>query len=354
MNTASRPIRKETNLLLDWYDANARELPWRMPPGSSLYADPYHVWLSEIMLQQTQVKTVTPFFDKFLTLWPTLESLAKADLEDVLKAWAGLGYYSRARNLKKCAELVARHHGGQFSAKADELAKLPGIGPYTSAAIAAIAFGKSVCVVDGNVERVISRVYAISTPLPRAKAAIHQLTQALVPEIRAGDFAQAMMDLGATVCTPKNPNCKICPWHATCEARKRGTPKQFPVKIAKKKIPTRHGAAFVAMNDDGFILLRKRRGSGMLAGMSEVPTTDWSAQQDGETGINAAPFSADWTHTDDVSHVFTHFKLTMKVYSCRTKQYKDVDGWWVHRDKVMDEALPELMKKIIRSATGER
>ena len=347
MNSAPRPIRKETAALLNWYDANARVLPWRNPPRSNLKADPYHVWLSEIMLQQTQVATVKPYYEKFLKAWPNVQDLADADLEDILKAWAGLGYYSRARNLKKCAEMICRQFDGLFPANATELMKLPGIGPYTSAAISAIAFGKSEAVVDGNVERVISRMYSIKTPLPRSKPEIYQLTKSLVPEFRAGDIAQAMMDLGATICTPKNPACNECPWVEHCSARANGLQTQYPVKLPKKIPPTRRGAAFIAMTKDGYFLLRKRPERGMLAGMSEVPSTNWSAQHDGETGVNAAPMTGEWCHIGDVRHTFTHFKLDMKVYYC---QVQKTDGWWVHRDLIIGEALPVLMKKVITLA----
>lgn len=354
MNSALSPIRKETRLLMHWYDAKARELPWRVGPRSNKKPVAYHVWLSEIMLQQTQVATVKVYFEKFLMLWPTLPDLAAADLEDVLKAWAGLGYYSRARNLKKCADIVQNKYDGELPGSAAELAKLPGIGPYTSAAIAAITCGEQIAVIDGNVERVISRIYKIATPLPKAKSEISRLTGALVPSQRSGDFAQAMMDLGATICSPQKPQCNLCPWRENCGANTDNQQEDFPVKTSKKKVPTRIGAAFVAMDPNGRILLRKRSDTGMLAGMSEVPSSDWSAQQDGETGIDAAPFSGDWYHVGDVRHVFTHFKLEMKVYFCATQIGAETDGWWVDRNLVMDEALPELMKKVIRLAIRDR
>ncbi len=359
MNTANGAIRKETSLLLEWYDANARDLPWRAPPGrmspgSNIFADPYHVWLSEIMLQQTQVATVMGYYEKFLLLWPTLADMAAAETEDILKAWAGLGYYSRARNLKKCADLVITDYGGRFPTSASELIKLPGIGPYTSAAIAAIAFGESVAVVDGNVERVISRYHAINIPLPAAKTSIGQLTGKLVPATRPGDFAQALMDLGATICTPKIPKCAICPWQDGCKAKRYSIQTKYPVKAARKKIPVRTGAAFVAINSSGEILLRKRAQKGMLAGMSEVPTSDWSAQQNGKSGPDGAPFCADWIHVGEIKHAFTHFRLKLNVYYCQLVEDIHTNGWWVHRDNVMEEALPELMKKAIRIAMQER
>lgn len=336
--------------LLRWYDENARELPWRVPPELSKNGhlpDPYHVWLSEIMLQQTQVKTVIAYFLKFLKLWPSLTDMAQADTEDILKAWAGLGYYSRARNLKKCADLLYAEYDGNFPSDAGELTKLPGIGAYTSAAISAIAFGKPAVVVDGNIERIMARFHLISTPIPKAKPEIAAHVNAILPEVRAGDFAQAMMDLGATICTPKSPDCNCCPWEIGCKAKERGEQLNFPVKLPKKPKPKRRGAAFVAISDDGYVLLRKRPDQGLFAGMSEVPTTDWSIKKDGETGVDAAPFSAEWTKAGAVSHVFTHFQLGLDVYCCRPLRNVTNQGWWVQQNLVMEEALPSLMKKVI-------
>ena len=338
---------------MDWYDANARLLPWRIAPNNSqphYLPDPYFVWLSEIMLQQTQVVTVHAYFQKFINLWPTLEDLANSELEDVLKAWAGLGYYSRARNLKKCADIVYLEYQGKFPDDVESLKKLPGIGEYTSAAIAAIAFGNPVAVVDGNVERVFSRIHAISTPVSNTKKEIRELTGKWVPTERPGDFAQAVMDLGATICTPKNPSCDRCPWQAICKAHLQFDPANFPVKTPKKVVPTRNGAAFVAITRRGEILLRKRPGKGMLAGMSEVPSTQWSSRQDGKTDIGAAPFSGKWLTAGQVTHHFTHFHLAMKVYYCVLSERAKVDGWWVETENVMNEALPNLMKKAVTLA----
>lgn len=359
--------RIPSDQLLDWYDKNARVLAWRIAPqnvpqktGSNLFADPYRVWLSEIMLQQTQVKTVHEYYLKFLRKWPTLEHLANAELEAVLKAWAGLGYYSRARNLKKCAQIVASQYGGNFPSTAAELKQLPGIGDYTSAAIAAIAFGEPVAVVDGNVERVMARKHAIKTPVKQIKGEIKSLTQKLVPEQRAGDFAQAMMDLGAVICTAKNPSCGICPWQDNCIANELGIQNELPARSPVKTKPNRYGAAFVAMTPAGEILLRKRPDKGMLAGMSEVPTTNWSARQDGETGMDAAPFAANWHHVGAVQHTFTHFHIDIKVYFCQLSEratLANLDAgqikrkhWWVASHRVMEEALPSLMKKIVVQA----
>ena len=350
MNSLSNTDSKETSLLLDWYDANARQLAWRIGPRYSkrgMFQEPYKVWLSEIMLQQTQVTTVHAYFLKFIQRWPSLQEMAAADLEDVLKMWAGLGYYSRARNLKKCADLVIADYDGKFPHSASELKKLPGIGDYTSAAIAAIAHGENIAVVDGNVERVMTRRHEISTPLPAAKNEIRKLVSKLVPSKRPGDFAQAMMDLGATICLPKSPDCGQCPWSDNCGARNNSTQTSFPVKAPKKAKPLRHTAAFVMINDNHEIYLRKRSESGMLAGMSEVPSGDWSVRKDGAMGVDAAPITGEWREAGTVRHVFTHFTLEMKVYFCDCTKSPKMNGWWVHRNAVMDEALPSLMKKAI-------
>ena len=356
MNSLSNTDSKETSLLLDWYDANARELAWRVGPHESkrgVFQEPYKVWLSEIMLQQTQVKTVHAYFLKFVRRWPGLQDLAAADLEDVLKMWAGLGYYSRARNLKNCADLITAEYGGVFPRNALELIKLPGIGDYTSAAIAAIAYGENIAVVDGNVERVMARRHEIFTPLPAAKNEIRKLVSQLVPTNRSGDFAQAMMDLGATICLPKNPDCAQCPWSNNCGAGENSTQSNFPVKAPKKTKPLRRTAAFIIINGRHEIFLRKRPESGMLAGMSEVPSGDWSVRKDGATGVAAAPVKGEWRKVGTVRHVFTHFTLEMKVYFCTGAKSPKMDGWWVHGDSVMNEALPSLMKKAITLALKE-
>ena len=356
MNSLSNTHSKETSLLLDSYDANARQLAWRIGPHESkkgVFQEPYKVWLSEIMLQQTQVTTVHAYFLKFVRRWPSLQDLAAADQEDVLKMWAGLGYYSRARNLKKCADIVVADYGGIFPRSAIELKNLPGIGDYTSAAIAAIAYGENIAVVDGNVERVMARRHEISTPLPAAKNEIRKLVSQLVPTKRPGDFAQAMMDLGATICLPKNPNCAQCPWSENCGARENSTQLSFPVKAPKKAKPLRRTAAFVLINEGHEIFLRKRPESGMLAGMSEVPSGDWSVRKDGAMGVDAAPIKGEWCDVGTVRHVFTHFTLEMKVYFCTGIKPPKMNGWWVHRDSVMDEALPSLMKKAITLALEE-
>ncbi|MBI3673627.1 MAG: A/G-specific adenine glycosylase [Rhizobiales bacterium] len=265
--------RRLSRELLAWYDRHRRKLPWRALRGA--VADPYHVWLSEIMLQQTTVAAVKGFYAAFLAKWPTLTDLASASLDDVLRAWAGLGYYARARNLHACAKMVTAEWGGRFPDTVAELGKLPGVGPYTAAAIAAIAFGRRLAAVDGNAERVIARLHAIATPLPAAKLEIRVRAQALVPETRPGDFAQGLMDLGATVCTPRRPACPNCPWAEHCAARRCGNPETFPLKRPKPALPVRRGVAFWIERADGAVLLRRRPEKGLLGGMMEVPCARW-------------------------------------------------------------------------------
>src|SRR5512143_3817114 len=259
--------------LLAWYDRHRRTMPWRAPAGER--TEPYRVWLSEIMLQQTTVATVGDYFRRFVERWPTVEALAGAPLDEVLSAWAGLGYYARARNLHACARAVAEQQDGRFPEDEAGLLALPGIGRYTAAAIQAIAFDRPASAVDGNVERVIARLFAIETPLPDAKPEIQARGARLVPEARAGDYAQAMMDLGATVCTPRNPRCVICPLMANCRARKLGIAEELPRRAPKVAKPTRRGLAFVLARKDGAILLRKRPTKGLLGGMDEVPSSAW-------------------------------------------------------------------------------
>jgi A/G-specific adenine glycosylase len=273
--------------LLAWYDRHRRKLPWRVPPGEP--ADPYRVWLSEIMLQQTTVKAVAPYYARFLQRWPDLRALAAAPLEDILAAWAGLGYYARARNLHACARALMERHAGEFPASESALRELPGIGGYTAAAIAAIAFNATATPVDGNVERVIARLYAVAATLPAAKAEIAQLAQALTPSQRPGDFAQALMDLGATICTPKRPACALCPWCALCIAHGRGEAETFPRRTAKREGELRRGAAFIARRADDCVLLRTRPLRGLLGGMAEVPTTQWAADFEESTALLEAP-----------------------------------------------------------------
>lgn len=343
----------ETALLLAWYDRHHRDLPWRVSPpmrARGLRADPYRVWLSEVMLQQTTVTAVKPYFEKFLTLWPDVDALANAPSDAVMAAWAGLGYYARARNLKKCAEAVSTVHDGRFPPTEAGLRTLPGVGDYTAAAIAAIAFDAPAAVVDGNVERVISRLYAISDPLPGSKPLIKARVATLTPEQRPGDFAQAMMDLGATICTPKRPACALCPINATCRALSGGDPERFPVKAAKKAKPVRRAAAFVALSPEGRILLQKRPEKGLLGGMTQVPVTDFTSRRDGETGTDAAPFTADWRAKGTVIHVFTHFELRLDVYRAEVAERATNNGWWEPVAKLDEQALPSVMRKAIEAA----
>jgi len=338
----------QADALLAWYDRHRRRLPWRAEPGQRM--DPYRVWLSEIMLQQTQVTTVRPYYERFLALFPTVEALAAASLDEVLRSWAGLGYYARGRNLHACAQAVAAQYGGRFPDTEEELAELPGIGPYTAAAIAAIAFDRKASPVDGNIERVIARLYAVEEQLPAAKPAIRRLAAALTPERRAGDFAQAMMDLGATICTPKNPACALCPWSGVCAARARGDQESFPRKTAKREGKLRRGAAFVALRADGCLLVRTRAAKGLLGGMSEVPTSEWSGDFDDAAALAHAPLRAAWRRLPGVvTHVFTHFPLELSVHladvPARTKAPPDMR--FVPAAALGDEALPSLMRKVL-------
>lgn len=344
-----KPLNKR---LLTWYDQHARTLPWRVSPQEGklgVVPDPYHVWLSEVMLQQTTVAAVKSYFEKFVTQWPSVDDLAAAEDEDVMKAWAGLGYYSRARNLIACARVVSNEMGGRFPRSARELQQLPGIGPYTSAAIATIAFGQHDAVVDGNIERVSTRHTANSTPLPKAKSDCASFMQLTTPKDRPGDFVQAMMDLGATICSPKSPACALCPINEDCQAYSLGKMLDFPVKPAKKSKPTRVGAAFVQFRQDGAIWLTKRPNTGLLGGMSVVPSTQWSARQDGAINATAAPVQADWASVGSVRHTFTHFDLELTVWISQCDQTLG-EGWWSAPDDIHGEALPSLMKKVIAKA----
>ena len=340
--------------LLSWYDEHHRELPWRILPreaAAGATIDPYRVWLSEIMLQQTTVEAVKPYFRSFVDRWPDVRALAASTEEDVMRAWAGLGYYSRARNLKKCADLVASAHGGRFPDSEDGLRALPGVGDYTAAAIAAIVFGRPTAVVDGNVERVMTRILALDTPLPEAKKTVRGALRPLVPADRPGDFAQAMMDLGATICTPRQPMCMLCPLRPDCAALQSGDPERFPLRAAKAGRPLRRGAAFVATRPDGAILLRRRPDKGLLGGMSEVPTSGWSARTDGDNTPRAAPLEAEWIAAGNVLHVFTHFELELSVFHAAVPDFAPPPGHrWARQEDIHDEALPTVMKKAIEAA----
>jgi A/G-specific adenine glycosylase len=342
--------------LLDWYDRHRRRLPWRALPGQP--ADPYRVWLSEIMLQQTTVKAVGPYYTRFLERWGDVHALASAPLDDVLKAWAGLGYYARARNMHACAIAVVERHGGEFPANEAALRVLPGIGTYTAAAIAAIAFDQPATPVDGNIERVIARLYAVETPLPAAKPEIARLAGALTPNKRAGDYAQALMDLGATVCSPKTPACALCPWNDACVAFARGDAETLPRRTPKREGALRRGAAFVARRADGFVLLRTRPAKGLLGGMTEVPTTEWAHDFDERAALQTSPsFPAikqtKWRRAPGiVRHVFTHFPLELAVYTAELPAGTRAPSGtrWTKISELPGEALPSLMRKVVTHA----
>jgi A/G-specific adenine glycosylase len=384
--------------LLRWYDVSRRALPWRAKPGTE--ADPYRVWLSEIMLQQTTVKAVIPYFEAFLARWPTIGTLAAAPRDDVLAAWAGLGYYSRARNLHACAQKLARDG---FPADEEGLRQLPGIGVYTAAAIAAIAFGRPAAAADGNAERVLARLFALLAPLPAAKPSIRAVAKRLVSQERPGDYTQAMMDLGATICMPRSPSCSHCPVSAFCAALRLGEPERFPLKSPKAPRPVRQGDAFIIVSEiEGrpHILLRRRPENGLLGGMMEVPCTQWtlvpSAEKSGIAAvINVAippqpapgglpPLpqgervrphsgrvrlgergrpstvtpgrsvgSSNWTQAQAVRHTFTHFHLEMRVFAAFSPQVENeaqaLGGEWTALSRLPQHALPSVMKKAVVS-----
>ena len=413
MNVAAKAVQRQRGksratqpfpqaaALLAWYDRHRRTLPWRAPPG--VRSDPYRVWLSEIMLQQTTVKAVAPYYARFLARWPDVRALAGAPLDDVLKAWAGLGYYARARNLHACARTVVERHDGEFPRTEDALRMLPGIGAYTAAAIAAIAYDAPATPVDGNIERVIARLYAINTPLPAAKPEIYRLACTMTPARRVGDFAQAMMDLGATLCTPKTPACALCPWNEDCAAFARGDAEAFPRRAPKREGALRRGAAFVALRADGYLLVRTRPAKGLLGGMTEVPTTVWTHDFDESQALDGAPcFShapsplvgegrgggwrgdakastgvshlsiptpnpspqgggerveVSWRRIPGiVRHVFTHFPLELAVFAAELPARTPApEGTrWIGLEDIAGEALPSLMRKVISHGSGSR
>ena len=342
-------------LLLAWYDRHRRKLPWRAEAGER--SDPYLVWLSEIMLQQTTVRAVGPYFEKFITRWPDVSALGRASLDDALRMWAGLGYYSRARNLHACAVAVMRDHGGVFPDSEEGLRSLPGIGPYTAAAIAAIAFDRRTMPVDGNIERVVSRLFAVEEPLPQAKAKIQELAATLLGASRAGDSAQAVMDLGATICTPKKPACALCPLNEDCVARVQGTQETFPRKLAKKTGELRRGAAFVVTRGDE-LLVRTRPEKGLLGGMTEVPGSEWRAGQGDKAALSQAPELKGLTRwhrkAGVVTHVFTHFPLELVVYTASVAaRARAPEGMrWVPVATLAGEALPNVMRKVVAHGLG--
>ncbi len=331
-----------SELLLGWYRTHARRLPWRALPGETP-PEPYRVWLSEVMLQQTTVAAVIPYFAKFTSRWPTVEELAAAPEEDVMAAWAGLGYYSRARNLVKCARAVAEL--GAFPETEEGLRALPGLGAYTAAAVAAIAFGQRAVVVDANVERVVARLFAIDDPLPGARTAIREKADLITPDRDAGDFAQAMMDLGATICSARDPRCLLCPLASACKARAQGDPARLPVKAAKKAKPERIGTAYW-IERAGKVWLVTRPGEGMLGGMRALPDDGWHARADGS---GAAPVDGHWRDAGAVRHTFTHFHLTLKLKVLKGMEM-DGEGEWWPLARLEDAGLPTLFAKIARLA----
>jgi len=344
--------------LLAWYDRHARVLPWRARRGEP--ADPYRVWLSEIMLQQTTVKAVTPYFSRFLSRWSTDDALAAAELDDLLRAWAGLGYYARARNLHACAKTIVCRHGGHFPSDLDALRALPGIGDYTAAAIAAIAFDRPAVPVDGNVERVVSRLFAFEDELPAAKPAIKKLAASLLPPHRAGDFAQALMDLGATLCSPKRPACALCPWNGSCLANASGDQELFPRKAPRREGRLRRGAAFVVVRADGRVLLRRRPEQGLLASMMEVPGSAWTHDFDENVARRSAPRlggKVQWRRLHGVvHHVFTHFPLEVAVFVTQVPPATraPTGARWVEINELAHEALPNVMRKVLAHALDRR
>ncbi len=339
-----------SDLLLDWYDRHARMMPWRVPPGAAARPDPYRVWLSEVMLQQTTVAAVRDYFLRFTARWPTVADLAAAADADVMAAWAGLGYYARARNLLKCARAVVADHGGMFPDTREELLTLPGIGPYTACAVAAIAFDRPETVVDGNVERVMARMYDVRDPLPASKPALTALAAGLTPRHRPGDYAQAVMDLGATICTPRSPACGICPWRAPCAARAAGTASELPRKTPKKPQPVRLGYAYVARRTDGAWLVETRPGSGLLGGMLGFVGSDWS-----DNPTPAPPLVANWTELPaEARHTFTHFHLRLQVLTAILPlDAAPEQGYFIAATDFRPSSLPTVMRKVydLSSAT---
>jgi len=334
--------------LLEWYDRNARRLPWRVPPGGAR-PDPYRVWLSEIMLQQTTTAHVAPYFTTFVERWPTVEALAAAPEEEIMAAWAGLGYYSRARNLVACARDVAARGG--FPESEGKLRELPGLGAYTAAAVAAIAFGRRAVVVDANVERVVARLFAIDEPLPAGRKAIRAAADTITPDERPGDFAQAMMDLGATICTPRDPKCLLCPLAAECLARAQGDPARLPLKATKKAKPQRIGTAFWIERDHHVWLVR-RPGRGMLGGMRALPDDGWRA---GADGSGDAPLPGGWRAGGVVRHGFTHFDLELGLAIYAGDAFSGLtEGEWWPVAEIEEAGLPTLFAKAARLALAER
>lgn len=345
---SKNPVPIDAMAVLAWYDQHARTLPWRVGPGDRAqgrWAEPYRVWLSEIMLQQTTVAAVGRYFARFTALWPTVGTLAAAPLEAVLVEWAGLGYYARARNLHACAKAVVERFGGVFPRTSAELLTLPGIGPYTAAAIAAITADECVAVVDGNVDRVVARYLALEVPVREDKDRVRATVQQAVPA-RSGDFAQALMDLGATICAPRNALCMLCPLEPGCLGAK-GSPLAYPVKPEKAERPTRHGHAFVMRDADGDVYLQTRAEKGLLAQMTETPVSEWTA----ERRPVAHPLAADWRHHGQIVHVFTHLRLELEIWSAEVRDPHLLrGGWWADPQELDAEALPSVFRKVLAAA----
>jgi len=352
-----------SNRILAWYDENARVLPWRSL--SNKQPNAYYVWLSEIMLQQTTVVTVGPYFEKFLKAWPTVDRLANSPLDDVLSAWAGLGYYARARNLHKCAVTVCQKYGGVFPKSEEELLTLPGIGAYTSAAISAIAYGQSAVVIDGNIERIISRVFRIKEQLPTARKKIKEGASSLTPEMRAGDYAQALMDIGATICTPKKPQCQLCPVSASCSAFKAGDAETYPIKAPKKIKPTRKAAILWVEKAEGIVLMRRREEKGLLGGMMEFPSTEWTvdayddhaALKNMVHGLGLGELTVPEHSMGSIKHTFTHFHLELSIYSLTITTDTQVlsnEIRWVSPTDFAKIAMPTLMNKVVKVVLADQ
>jgi len=338
-----------TQKLLNWYDAHARHLPWRAQPGQTPIA--YHVWLSEIMLQQTTVATVIPYFNFFIETWPSIEALGNAEDDEIMRAWAGLGYYARARNMLKCARYVRDALNGILPSTEKDLLKLPGIGPYTAAAISAIAFGQKAAPIDGNIERVISRLTACTTPLPSLKTDVARTLEDLVPNQRAGDFAQAMMDLGATICTPKKPNCSLCPWSLDCDALAQNIADTLPRRVPKKPKPKRTGTLYWVYDKQGRVLTRQRPARGLLGNMIEFPSQGWDTPNDRNI---ADRVELKWIkYPNSVRHIFTHFELNLDIWIAhaapslaRNLSAMDKTFTWRDAHALHAAALPNLMRKV--------
>tara|TARA_E500000075_G_C6981073_1_gene316698 strand:- start:286 stop:1350 length:1065 start_codon:yes stop_codon:yes gene_type:complete len=342
-----KEIKERVTKILGWYDAHRRTLPWRSEPG--VVPNPYHVWLSEIMLQQTTVATVKSYFEYFLTRWPKIENLAEASLDDVLHAWQGLGYYARARNLHKCAKAISSDYDSRFPETESALLSLPGIGPYTASAIMAIAFNKKATPMDGNIERVITRLYAVAEPLPKSKKYLYQLAKQMTPDQRAGDYAQALMDIGATICKPKSSKCSICPLMHNCIAKSKGLEGELPKREKKPIKPLRQATVFWVTRSSGKVLLRKRPEKGLLGGMIEIPSSSWEVERKSRAElIEQAPFDINWTIVPGtIRHTFTHFHLDLEILSGTYEGKSLIGDIWSMPHQFNDHALPTVMKKVI-------